>query len=133
MKKTTLIVLVFLMATACSRQSFDKGDIVESSHGDVTNEERLYSFYENTKNGKKDAVRIISYTTEGDPIYQDLFYNGSVVESKEDHTEDQYGSGEIVARECESIIILSSETEEVYMLEGCSPESGMDTILDLTE
>ncbi|WP_185960101.1 DUF4362 domain-containing protein [Planococcus soli] len=133
MKKTLLILLVFLVASACNRQTFSEGDIIENLHGDVTNEERLYRFYENMENGEKDAVRIISYTTEGDPIYQDLSYDGNVIESVEDFTEDQYGSGEIVARECESMVILSSETEEVYVLEGCDPEAGLDTILDLTE
>lgn len=131
MKRIVLLLasVLMLMGTACNRASFDEEDIIESTHGEVTNGERLYEFYENTVDGEEDAVRVITYTTEGDPIYQDLSYGGSGIESVEDSSEDQYGSGEVVTRQCNSIVILSSETELVYVLEGCDPESGMDTIL----
>lgn len=131
MKRIFLLLasVLMFMGTACNRESFDEEDIIESTQGEVTNGERLYEFYENTVDGEEDAVRVITYTTEGDPIYQDLFYSGSGIESVEDSSEDQYGSGEVVTRQCNSIVILSSETEQVYVLEGCDPESGMDNIL----
>ena len=133
MKGIAWILFFFLVVTACNQLSFEEGDIIENLHGDITNEERLYRFYENIENKEQDAVRVISYTTEGDPIYQDLSYDGSGIESVEDSTEDQFGSGEVVTRKCESIVILSSKTEVVYVLEGCNPESGMDTILHTIE
>lgn len=126
-----LVSILIVMGAACDRKSFDEENIIESTHGDVVNGDRLYQFYENTENGEEDAVRVISYTTEGDPIYQDLHYDGNKIESVEDSTEDQYGSGEVVTRQCESILILTSETETVYVLEGCNPESGADTILKI--
>ena len=131
-EKIVLLFFVVLVAAACSRESFDEEDIIEDRQGEVTNGERLYAFYENTENGEEDAVRVISYTTEGDPIYQDLSYDGNRIESVEDFTEDQYGSGEVVTRQCEFILILTSETEAIYVLRECDPETGKDTILHET-
>ncbi|WP_223642265.1 DUF4362 domain-containing protein [Planococcus sp. 4-30] len=135
MKKilAVLVSMLLLMGVACDRKSFDEADIIENTHGDVTNGDRLYQFYENTVSGEEDAVRVITYTTEGDPIYQDLTYNGNEIESVEDSREDEFGSGEVITRQCNSIILLTSETELVYVLEGCDPEDGMNTILMKTE
>lgn len=123
------VSILMLMGTACDRKSFEEEDIIENTHGGVVNGERLYEFYENTVSGEEDQVRVVTYTTEGDPIYQDLIFDGDGIESIEDFREDEFGSGEVVTRQCDSIVILSSETEQVYVLEGCDPETGMDTIL----
>ncbi|WP_298832921.1 DUF4362 domain-containing protein [uncultured Planococcus sp.] len=135
MKKimAVLVSILLLMGTACDRKSFDEADIIENTHGDVANGDRLYQFYENTVNGQEDSVRVITYTTEGDPIYQDLTYDVTGIESVEDAREDEFGSGEVVTRQCNSIVVLTSETELVYVLEGCDPEDGMNTILIETE
>lgn len=60
-------VLMF-MGTACDRESFDEEDIIGNTQGDVVNGERLYAFYEITSNRVENAVRVNSYTTEGDPL-----------------------------------------------------------------
>ena len=135
MKKILVLLLsiLLLMGAACDRKSFDEADIIENRHGEVVNGDRLYQFYESTVNGEEDSVRVITYTTEGDPIYQDLTYDVTGIESVEDSREDKFGSGEVVTRQCNSIILLTSETELVYVLEGCDPEDGMDTILMETE
>lgn len=130
MKKIVLLLVsILLMGPACNRPSFDEEDIIEQTQGEVVNAERLYEFYENTVNGKEDAVRVIRYTIEGDPLYQDLSTNGDGIKSVEDSSEDRFSSGDVATRLCDSIVILSSEAEQVYVLEGCEPESGMDVIL----
>ena len=142
MKKFGLLLLWLSIAAACnstgisepkSGMPFKESDIIENRHGDVSNEERLYQFYENTENGEIDAVRVVTYPTEGDPIYQDLYFDGNKIISVEDASQDEYGSGEVVERECRSILILTSETEMVYALESCDPESEDPTILHLQE
>ncbi|MBF6633099.1 DUF4362 domain-containing protein [Microbacterium sp. APC 3898] len=132
MKRIALLVLIAATAVACNRESFEEGDIIEDAQGEITNGERLYEFYEHTENGEEDAVRVISYTTEGDPIYHDLHFDGNKIESVEDNREDQFSSEEVVIRQCESILILTSETEAIYVLRECDPESGWDTILHET-
>lgn len=129
MKRIALLVLLAATVIGCNRESFEERDIIEDIQGEITNGERLYAFYENTVNGKEDAVRIISYTTEGDPIYQDLHFDGNKIESVEDYREDQFGSKEVVTRMCNEITIISSETEAVYVLAGCDPETGMNSVL----
>lgn len=128
-----LISVFMLMGAGCDRKSFDEADIIENTHGDTVNGDRLYQFYENTVNDEEDSVRVITYTTEGDPIYQDLTYDVTGIESVEDSREDEFGSGEVVTRQCNSIVLLTSETELVYVPEGCDPEDGMNTILMETE
>ena len=132
MKRIAFLVLLAAIVIGCTRESFEEGDIIEDRQGEITNAERLYEFYEHTEDGEEDAVRVISYTTEGDPIYQDLHFDGNKIESTEDYREDQFGSGEVVTRQCEFILILTSETEAIYVLRECDPESGRDTVLHET-
>ncbi|WP_186759776.1 DUF4362 domain-containing protein [Planococcus sp. CPCC 101016] len=135
MKKIGLLMLLLAAASACNSggTSFKASDIIENRHGEVSNEERLYQFYENTVSGEADAVRVTTFTTEGDPTYQDLYFDGNKIKSVEDSSEDKYGSGEVVERECSSILVLTSEKEMVYVLESCDPESEDPTILHLQE
>ncbi|MGE7978545.1 DUF4362 domain-containing protein [Psychrobacillus sp. NPDC093200] len=59
----------------------------------------------------KDNIRIVTYTTEGDPILRDLAYDGNVIISKLDTRRDHFGAGSLKTTSCTS-----------YELEGCQEE-----------
>lgn len=96
---------------------------VVNIHGQLQNLERLDLFVEHVNNSKKDKIRVTGYTTEGDPIYQDLDYNGSKITVKYDTTKDKFGAGEVRTYVCKGIQKQESETETNYLLENC-PEIG---------
>jgi hypothetical protein len=89
-------------------------------HGMIENIERLDIFVDNVQNGKKDMVRLVRYTIEGDPIFHDLAYNGSKLTFTRDTSKDKFGQGEVTSNDCKSIQRLESDTETKYLLEGCS-------------
>jgi hypothetical protein len=45
-------------------------------HVDIINLDRFYQFVNNVEQGKKDEIRVVSYTTKGAPILHDLKFNG---------------------------------------------------------
>ena len=67
-------------------------DIVDS-HGEISNLDKFLSFLENVKQGNKDKIRVVRYTTEGDPMLHDLEYDGDVIKSTTDTRRDKFGSG----------------------------------------
>ncbi len=71
-------------------------------HNKIYNKEKLDKFIENTsmnsKNRKEDSIKIVQYTTEGDPIITELIYkkteNTSTYILKEDNTRDKWSAEE---------------------------------------
>ncbi|WHY78479.1 DUF4362 domain-containing protein [Neobacillus sp. WH10] len=104
-----------------------KNEVIES-HGGLENLERLDLFVKNTQSGKKDKVRLTRYTIEGDPIFQDLEYDGSKLAIKIDTTKDKFGQGEIRTYVCNGIQKQESNTETKYIIEECPDLSDLLTI-----
>lgn len=50
-------------------------------------------FFADSRNGKKTSIKIVQYTTEGDPIITKAMYNGSVYYGAEDDSRDAYSGG----------------------------------------
>ncbi|WML57706.1 DUF4362 domain-containing protein [Neobacillus sp. PS2-9] len=129
-----LITIVFVLLSACQReeQTTSKphkptaNEVVEV-HGRLENIKRLDLYVKNMNSGKKDKVRLIRYTIEGDPIYYDLAYDGSKFTIKRDTTEDKYGGGEVITYSCKSIQTLESNTSTKYMVEEC-PDFGEELL-----
>lgn len=96
---------------------------VVNIHGQLQNIERIDLFVDHVKNNKKDKIRVTGYTIEGDPIYQDLDYDGSKITVKYDTTKDKFGAGEIKTYVCKGVQKQESETETNYLLDAC-PEIG---------
>jgi hypothetical protein len=121
-----LITIVFVLLSACQReeQTTSKphkptaNEVVEV-HGRLENIKRLDLFVKNMNSGKKDKVRLIRFTIEGDPIYYDLTYDGSKFTIKRDTREDQYGQGEVNTYLCKSIQKQESNTSMKYIVEEC--------------
>lgn len=92
-----------------------KTDIVNGNTGVIENETRLKEFIKNTESGKKDTIRVVAYTKEGDPILTDLTFNGKRLEVTRDNSRDEYGVGEIRTLTCEKIIVEGKK----YSMTGC--------------
>ncbi|MCL6574018.1 MAG: DUF4362 domain-containing protein [Bacillus sp. (in: Bacteria)] len=131
LKKIVFIAFLFTFLAGCQ---LDKVDLeneptksrqpttneVRDIHGMIENSERLDLFVDNVQSEKKDKVRLIRYTTEGDPIFHDLDYNGSKLTFTLDTTKDKFGQGNVISNDCQSIQRLESDTETKYLLEGCT-------------
>ncbi|MEK3975778.1 DUF4362 domain-containing protein [Psychrobacillus sp. FSL K6-1267] len=96
-------------------------DIVDT-HGDLQNFNRFEEFLSNLNNEQKDNLRIVTYTTEGDPILRDLAYDGNVIISKLDTRRDHFGAGSLKTTSCSSLVTVLSKTRTDYELEGCQDE-----------
>lgn len=99
--KLKLIFIVFfcMLITACSEKlsvydsklAIANGDVV-SVHGKTTNLNKLDDFMSKVHNGEKDAVRITTYTIEGDAIITALNFNGKIIECDFDTRRDKFSS-----------------------------------------
>jgi Domain of unknown function (DUF4362) len=106
----------------------DAGDVVDM-HGDITNLEKFYTFVKHVEQGKKDKIRIVSYTTEGAPMLHDLEFNGTTIHSTYDSTRDGFGYGSIEEATCRGIAEVNTEGRTDYILEDCNQEEKEMTIL----
>lgn len=93
-----LLFLAFIISGCQSNITTDyepeSGDILDE-HGDITNLDKFNAFVDHVQQGKKDKIRIVHYTIEGDAILQDLDFDGKSIHSTFDSTRDEYGSGSI--------------------------------------
>ncbi len=103
-------------------------DIVDS-HGEIANLDKFLSFLENVKQGNKDKIRVVRYTTEGDPMLHDLEYDGEVIKSTTDTRRDKFGSGSINTATCKSIDVKEGEERTDYTLSGCDQTYRDNSIL----
>lgn len=97
-------------------------DIVDM-HGDIENIERFYQFIENIENNNADEIRVVSYTTEGDPIIRDLSFDGEVIEATLDSRRDKYGPGSLDTTTCQSIEAEETVERTDYLLTDCKQPS----------
>jgi hypothetical protein len=102
-------------------------DVIET-HGSIENIERLNAFVKNTQSNKKDQIRLIRYTIEGDPILHVLDYNGTNLNFTLDTTRDKYGNGGVEVFSCKNIEKKETNTETAYILNGCSDSSIKDLL-----
>jgi hypothetical protein len=131
LKKIVFIAFLFTFLAGCQLDKVDleneptksmqpTSNEVIDIHGMIENIEVLDLFVDNVQSEKKDKVRLIRYTTEGDPIFHDLDYNGSKLTFTLDTTKDKFGQGDVISNDCQSIQRLEYDTETKYVLAGCS-------------
>lgn len=101
-------------------------DIVDT-HGEIKNKERFDEFLNNVYQGEEDRIRVVRYTTEGDPMLHELEYDGEIINSTTDTRRDQYGHGSITQTTCTSIEEVETNESIKYILEGC--EHAIDNII----
>src|SRR4051794_10471990 len=112
--------LSFVMGiTGCSKEGYSsneaitRGDIVIQS--EVENFGRFEEFLKNLSDNKQDTIRITGYTHEGDPIFEDLKYDGKVIQYTHDNTHDEYAGENNKAIEKD----VCTEITEKVVEEGC--------------
>lgn len=93
-------------------------DVVDM-HGEIENMERFKEFLNNVEQEQRDNVRVIRYTTEGDPMLHDLEYDGEVIKSTTDTQRDKLGEGSINTTTCTSIEVIETTERTDYILDDC--------------
>ncbi|WP_051353082.1 DUF4362 domain-containing protein [Thalassobacillus devorans] len=105
--------------------AIQRGNVV-NVHGEIYNLERFEKFLSNVDAGKKDEVRITTYTIEGDPIFYKLEFDGEKIHYTYDNTMDAYadtGKG-IREAECADIVSTKTKGERRYELSRCNSSTG---------
>ncbi|WNB91095.1 DUF4362 domain-containing protein [Bacillus sp. NEB1478] len=117
---------VLLFVTICFLSACQKEDQVVSTKNEIKmgnsrieNGERLYHFSKSSADHQSDKIRITQYTKEGDPIYQDINYDGKTYKYKLDTTEDKFGVGEIRKTSCQMFHMEEKNNEMTAVLEQC--------------
>jgi hypothetical protein len=95
LKRMSLIFICSLIfLTSCDKYSFIKakpsGDVETGPKGQL-NIEKLEKFYNDFKEKNKGELRIVRYTDEGDPIINDLIYDGNIISYTIDNSGDKWG------------------------------------------
>lgn len=143
-----LLILFSLMLTGCEEEKQtqfeesnnskppdyiqDPEDVVDM-HGEITNLEKFYTFMKHVEQGKKNNIRVVSYTTEGAPMLHDLEFNGTTVHSIYDSTRDGFGYGSIEETTCKGIAEVNTDGRTDYVLEDCSNQEGKDLTILIVE
>ncbi|MDR6552595.1 DUF4362 domain-containing protein [Paenibacillus qinlingensis] len=122
-----MIVLVALsMLVGCAKQQKngdmqisykinEKEDVINSHGIIVKNREKLDAFINKTNS----TQRVVHYTIEGDPIFNDLTYKDNKYEMRNDTTKDKFGSP--LVKTCTCAKLERNETDKFlkYTLSGC--------------
>ncbi|SEA98503.1 protein of unknown function [Thalassobacillus cyri] len=141
-------IIVMSVLTACQQMdeppdakahvspetAIQRGDVV-NLHGKTSNLDRFEKFLSSLDAGKKDDIRITSYTTEGDPIFYNLKFDGEKIHYTYDITMDAYaGTGKgIREAECADIASTKTEGERRYELSGCNSNAGESFLFTVRE
>ncbi|MDN7245984.1 DUF4362 domain-containing protein [Planococcus shenhongbingii] len=132
--KKVLLIGFALLAAGCQSSAEDPGnpdandddssgrDRIFNRHGEIENLDRFERFLSYVDQGQEDAIRIVNYTTEGDPIYQDLTFNGEMIQYVYDSSKDDYGSGEVMELTCTSIEKVEQADFTDYVLAECDSD-----------
>ncbi|WKA56524.1 DUF4362 domain-containing protein [Planococcus shixiaomingii] len=134
-KNWVLFLFSCLVLFGCQNDyaSFPTSDtITERNLGKVENLNRFQTFLKNFNKEQPDHILILTYTTEGDPIYLDLQYDGKAIHFTRDMTEDEYGSFEVTETVCTELRKEESDKRVDYLLGDCEDQS-QDTILVVIE
>jgi hypothetical protein len=120
-------VLVVTNVTGCSKSSaygseeaINRGDVVYQN--EVFNLNRFEQFKQNVSNEKEDRIRVTGYTDEGDPVFQDLDFDGKVIHYTYDNSNDQFAGGNRgkISDFCKTIVEKENELGTDFLVSDCS-------------
>ena len=105
-------------------------DVIESaSSGELKNMNRFQTFLERANEKEPDHIQIVQFTTEGDPIFRDLQFDGTVFKSIVDRSRDSYGSGRVSEAVCSDITKTETAERIDYQLRGCEDQEEIDLLV----
>jgi len=105
-------------------------DIIDTN-GKLENKERFDEFFNSVQQERDDSIRVVKYTTEGDPIIYGYEFENEVINVTIDTRRDGYGQGKIIHKTCTSIIVNEDKEKTSYELDGCTPSIGDNIILTI--
>ncbi|MDO3412536.1 DUF4362 domain-containing protein [Saccharibacillus sp. CPCC 101409] len=112
-----------------SEQAEQNGDIVSSLRGTVANLDTWQDFVQHIETGQPDSVQRVGYTIEGDPIFDNLNYDGKEIRYVHDNSLDAYGRPDKQIDTCERIAVEPLPQKrggpgKLYRLDGCASTGG---------
>lgn len=102
-------------------EAINRGDVVFFDK--VYNYDKFARFLFNVKNKTVDSIRVTAFTDEGDPLFKDLEFDGSVIHYTYDNSHDSFGGNSKGIRKDVCTQLLSEENEQgeiTYTVSGCS-------------
>lgn len=103
-------------------------DIIDRN-GKLENKERFDEFLNRVQQGEDDHIRVVKYTTEGNPILYEYEFKKNIIDVIIDTTRDGYGQREVIQTTCTSINVNEDQERTSYELDGCTPPIGGNLIL----
>ncbi|WP_167569079.1 DUF4362 domain-containing protein [Brevibacillus migulae] len=100
------------------KQAMANGDIV-NVHGELSNLDVWEKFVANVKARVRDEVQIVKYTIEGEPIFDNLSFDGETIKHIYDNTHDVYGKPTKLYEFCKSIGEKKTDSGTEYYLTDC--------------
>ncbi|MFZ3579732.1 DUF4362 domain-containing protein [Virgibacillus sp. DJP39] len=126
MRGTLMLVFIIILSMLISCQQVKEGDVTVNQGGEIRNLDKFKNFIENVENDDKDTVRIARYTTEGDPIFLTLEYNGENIKYTYDNSQDEYAGSDKREKSTTCANLVSSNNEDgiEYHLSDCYSDFG---------
>jgi hypothetical protein len=93
----------------------------------VKNLKKLDAFIQN----KAGTQRVVHYTIEGDPIFNDLKYTDQGIEMRHDNSEDTFGSPQVTTYTCQNLVRNETDKLLSYTLTGCEGEQAKIELLQI--
>ncbi|MGO4548486.1 DUF4362 domain-containing protein [Paenibacillus sp. 2TAB23] len=130
-----LIVFILLTLAGCGgyeRDSYKQAAVNETEdvidrHGDVKNGELLDDFID----GDRDQVRVVRYTTEGDPLFYALSKLKTGIEVRYDTSQDKFGSSSVKTYTCDSLQKKQATNGYAFEMNGCGGAGKRITLLEI--
>ena len=99
MKKYLILVITvnMLIFSSCSKQEekyykyVSENNTITCKLNENVNTGRLTKFIDNVDKGIKDRINLVRYTTEGDLIITQLYFNGEDIKVATDNSKDKFG------------------------------------------
>ncbi|MGG3889595.1 DUF4362 domain-containing protein [Metabacillus fastidiosus] len=123
-----ILLFVVISISGCSKsgaygseEAIKRGDIVYRN--EVVNLEKFEQFLINLSNKKEDTIRVTAYTHEGDPVFQDLRFDGEVIHYSYDNSNDKFAGNDKGKDSdvCKEVIEKENTQGEIeYLISGCS-------------
>ncbi|OWA37651.1 hypothetical protein B9G55_06260 [Saccharibacillus sp. O16] len=106
-------------------RAVENGDVVDRVGG-LVNEDIWQAFREKVDSGSSASVQVVDYTIEGDPVFHNLDYDGSVIHYQYDNTHDAFGTAGRRMDICKKLVERPMEEAPGTKigLEECSGEKG---------
>ena len=96
------------------------GDVVVNSLFDgYHNLDKWEAFVEHAASGVEGEVQVVHFTTEGDPVFDNLSFDGEWIIHQHDTSHDAYGASRISRYQCKAIEQVEIEQGTAYTLSGC--------------